>query len=196
MSEGHGAPTLFITLSCAEYYWPDILRLIRNRYECAGLECPAVESTKGKTTLINDFTMIVQEYFQARVDIWLKTIGKKVFDIKHYWLRYEFAPGRGQIHCHMLAIQSNKDMQEKYYDLRGDKSMQALFLEQYLEKKFRMVSMKEEGFVAKEQLKQPHPSSMYFSDVEHKLKEDEYNCLLRNQQHNCTDYCLRRRKFL
>jgi hypothetical protein len=32
---GHGPPNLFITLSCAEYYWPDVLCLIKTRMEIA-----------------------------------------------------------------------------------------------------------------------------------------------------------------
>ena len=52
-------------------------------------------------------TIVIQEYFQERVRKWPATVGKHVFKIKHYWLRYEFAPIRGQIHCHMLAITEN-----------------------------------------------------------------------------------------
>jgi hypothetical protein len=33
---GHGLPTFFITLSCAEYYWPDIIRLLNERLAMAG----------------------------------------------------------------------------------------------------------------------------------------------------------------
>ncbi len=46
----------------------------------------------------------MQEYFQARVQMWLDTIGKNVFKIQHYWCHFEFAPSRGQIHAHLLAI--------------------------------------------------------------------------------------------
>ena len=53
---------------------------------------------------------MVQEYFQARVQIWLDTIGKHVFKIKHYWVRFEFAPSRGQIHAHMIVIADTQEM--------------------------------------------------------------------------------------
>ena len=33
------------------------------------------------TTAINDYAIIVQEYFQQRVQLWLETIGKDVFGI-------------------------------------------------------------------------------------------------------------------
>ena len=64
--------------------------------------------------IVNDYTIVVQEYVQQRVKIWLSTIGKKVFHIQYYWLRYEFAPSRGQIHAHMLAIHENPKVMESY----------------------------------------------------------------------------------
>ena len=195
VEKGHGAPTLFITLSCAEYYWPDIWRLLEERYKKAGLSIPDC-SGKGKTTLINDFTLIVQEYFQERVKIWLDTIGKHIFEIDHYWLRYEFAPGRGQIHCHMIAITKSQRMLKEYFSFDGNKEKQAEFLDKYLREKFRMVSMLPDGFDEKQQRQSGHPSSCYFTEVKDLAKEDEFNCLLRNQQHYCTDYCLRKRKYL
>ena len=103
VEKGHGAPTFFITLSCAEYWWSDIKRLIKDRFTIAGL-CPPDLENQSQVTIINEYTLIVQEYFQLRVQAWLETVGKTVFKIKHHWLRYEFAPSRGQIHAHMLAI--------------------------------------------------------------------------------------------
>ena len=82
--------------------WPDIKRLILDRFAVAGLEVPDLD--KSFVQIVNDYTLIVQEYFQERVKIWLSTIGAKIFHIKHYWLRYEFAPSRGQIHAHMLSM--------------------------------------------------------------------------------------------
>ncbi len=37
IDEGHGPPTFFITLSCAEYFWPDVERLVKERFTVAGL---------------------------------------------------------------------------------------------------------------------------------------------------------------
>ena len=36
VEQGHGMPSFFITLSCAEYYWPDIIRLLNERLALAG----------------------------------------------------------------------------------------------------------------------------------------------------------------
>jgi hypothetical protein len=59
---------------------------------------------------------VIQEYFQLRTEAWLETVGKDVFGIKHYWVRYEFAPGRGQIHAHLLAIPEDQSIYELCYN--------------------------------------------------------------------------------
>jgi hypothetical protein len=35
---------------------------------------------------INEFTIVIQEYFQIRVKCWLATVGKTIFKITHHWL--------------------------------------------------------------------------------------------------------------
>ena len=101
--QGHGPPDLFITLSCAEYHWPDVKKLFQERIKLAG-QTKELEDGEISVALMNDMTIIIQEYFQERFRKWMETVGKEIFRIKHYWARYEFAPGRGQIHCHMLVI--------------------------------------------------------------------------------------------
>ena len=105
---GAGTPTLFITMSCAEYYWPDISRLLKERFDFPGVRNPlgpAYEDGRINTVSnVNDYTIVVQEYFQKRVQHWLDTVGKDIFKIKHHWCWFEFAPIRGQIHAHMLVV--------------------------------------------------------------------------------------------
>ena len=60
---GHGPPNCFITLSCAEYLWPDIRHLIEQRLEMAGLDVPNLD--KSFVQLVNDYTLIVQEYLTS-----------------------------------------------------------------------------------------------------------------------------------
>lgn len=127
---GHGPPTFFITLSCAEYMWPDIKRLLVDRFTIAGLDLSILD--KSFVQAVNDYTLIVQEYFQERVKIWLDTIGTKIFHIKHFWLRYEFAPSRGQIHAHILAIHDNPYVLAPYYMYRTNKKNQEEFLYQWM----------------------------------------------------------------
>ena len=91
---GNGPPMFFITLSCAEHYWPDIIRLIKERMELACEDSSGCYAGSPKMSkILNDYSLVVQEFFQQRVDLWLKTVGKQVFGIEHYWVRYEFAPG-------------------------------------------------------------------------------------------------------
>ena len=82
VQEGHGSPTFFITLSCAEFHWPDIKRLIQQQHELSNETTPLTE--ENYVQYVNDYTLIVQEYFQQRVKNWLDTIGNKIFKIKHY----------------------------------------------------------------------------------------------------------------
>ena len=91
-----------MTLSCVEYKWPDVRRLIKERMLMAGKNPDMFDVNV--TKFVNEYSIVVQEYFQQRVKIWLKTVGKNVFKIKHHWLWYEFSPSRGQIHAHMLVI--------------------------------------------------------------------------------------------
>ena len=94
-----GPPTLFITLSCAEYYWPDIFCLFKERFDFPGVRNPlgpAYEDGRINTvTNVNNYTIVVQKYFQRRVQNWLDTVGKDIFKITHHWCRFEFAPIRG-----------------------------------------------------------------------------------------------------
>ena len=119
IEKGSGAPTLFMTLSCAEYFWPDLLEKLQERIWLAGGMKMSPQDrkldSKGQTIdlrndskqrnrAVNDYSLVVQEFFQARTKDFLDTVGKELFGIKHYWVRYEFAKGRGQIHAHLLAI--------------------------------------------------------------------------------------------
>ena len=144
VSEGHGPPNLFITLSCAEYYWKDIARLLKQRFDFPGvvnpLDAPDANGRINTVKNVNDFTIIVQEYFQKRVQNWLKTIGKKVFMIKHYWLRYEFAPSRGQIHTHMLVITDHNQFIQNTMDKFKDHTKMADALAGWMEQSFGMTA--------------------------------------------------------
>ena len=81
VNQNHGAPNFFITLSCAEYWWPDIKRLIQDRFNVAGFPAPDLEKCSN-VQIINEYTLIVQEYFQQRVKIWFETVGSIIFKIK------------------------------------------------------------------------------------------------------------------
>ena len=50
------------------------------------------------------------------MDNWLTTVGVEEFGIKHYWMRFEFAKGRGTIHSHILAITKDAHMTKTFND--------------------------------------------------------------------------------
>ena len=111
LSQGNGAPNLFMTLSCAENWWPEIAEqvaeVIKHTDPDLAAEVLDKENMKARYRAIVEYTNIVQEMFQIRTEEWLETVGKTIFKIQHYWLRFEFAKGRGQIHAHLLAITSD-----------------------------------------------------------------------------------------
>ena len=187
----HGPPSLFITLSCAEFHWPDIKRLLEDRYLVAGISPPDLEST-GFINAVNNFTLIVQEYFQLRVQNWMETVGKHIFGIQHHWLRYEFAPGRGQIHAHMLAITDHLDVFQKCHRLRGNKQQQALLLSDWARTTFGMTATIPSSTDISQDF---HPSSIRFCNVLD-IDQDIGHCFQHLQMHKCSNKCMKKRKHM
>jgi hypothetical protein len=143
--------------------------------------------------------LVIQEYFQIRVKHWLSTIGKTLFKIKHHWLRFEFAPGRGQIHAHMLAIVDNKAVMRHAYDLHshGHTKLHAELLGRWAQDIFSMTcggpTDKDKNQDTSTQ--QKHPASHYFHECND--KDADANRLLSTCQfHRCSNYCLRKRKHM
>ena len=119
---GNGAPSLFMMLSCAEYFWPDLICLLEDRIWIAdgmkkdslgrhinqkGKVIDLLTDNNARNQAVNDYLIVIQEFFQKRTKDFLDNIGKDLFGIKHYWIRYEFAKSHGQIHAHLLAITDN-----------------------------------------------------------------------------------------
>lgn len=130
---GHGSPHLFITLSCAEYFWADMIRLLEERIwiaegnntDPAGEKCFAngkridlKNDVQARNRAVNEYSIVVQEFFITRLEDWLNTVGKEVLHIDHYICRIEFAKGRGQIHAHLLAIIRKEMMIDLQQQLR------------------------------------------------------------------------------
>lgn len=56
---GNGRPDLFLTLSCAEYWWPDIIRLVEERIEIASGNKISLEQ-KSVVQVMNEWSSVVQ----------------------------------------------------------------------------------------------------------------------------------------
>lgn len=195
LEQKHGPPSFFITLSCAEYHWKDIERLITDR--CIKGEVSPPDFSKGRAGIINDYSIVVQEYFQMRVQAWLDTVGKRLLKIKHHWLRFEFAPSRGQIHAHMLAICDNLEVQRACFDLKHDKDKLAGYLASWMEDTLGMTASFNSKFV--DELRgtagSDHPSTVNFADVVgDDWNQDLASCQARFQKHRCSSYCMRKRQ--
>jgi len=200
IGKGNGAPMYFMTLSCAEYYWADIAKLIKQRLRIAGKDTSrCYPGAKGWASLVNDYSIVVQEYFQLRTEAWLKTVGKDVFGIKHYWVRYEFAPGRGQIHAHLLAIPEDQTIYELCYndtkELNG-KAKRAERMAAWAKAKFGLTASVDDGFDDIEISTKDSPTLKRFKDlpVDDETRRHDCQRLMKAVQcHVCSGFCLRDR---
>lgn len=199
VNEGNGAPSFFITLSCAEYFWADVIELLRDRLTVAGIDpSDCYVGSKKLVQIANDYSIVIQEYFQARVKLWLDTVGAKVFGIKHYWVRYEFAPGRGQIHAHLLAITADQAHYEHAYHLSrqdGGEKLRADYLSAWASAKFGLTASTGDGFDERQVDKENTPVRIRFSDVtggDQGVHDDGQNLLRFCQYHTCSGFCLKK----
>lgn len=193
---GRGAPMFFITLSCAEYYWPDLISLVKERMELAGED--SSECRQGSPKLVqimNDYAIVVQEYFQKRVETWLNTVGKDILNIQHYWVRYEFAPGRGQIHAHLLAISSDNSIYRLcHLDLKNQgPEKRADTLSKWAEDTFGLVASVDRDFEQVEVNPQNNPITLQFKDLKspEAIRRDGQSLLKFCQYHECSNFCLK-----
>jgi hypothetical protein len=205
---GHGPPNLFITLSCAEYYWPDILRLISERMRIAGdpriEEC--YQGSAKLTEIINDYTVVVQEFFQLRFNLWMEHVGRALFGIAFFWGRYEFAPGRGQIHIHLLAIRKDQTIFRLCYeDLQtpDGKAKRDIRLAVWASEQFGLTASVDSDFDQRSASPKDSPCSIRLTQLlSSAVQSDESSSLLHNDQqnlikfcqvHDCNGFCLRQK---
>jgi hypothetical protein len=121
---------------------------------------------------------------------WLKTVGKNIFGIRHFWLRYEFAPSRGQIHAHIIAISDDHAIQYKLHALKGNDAAQAQVLADWAASKFRLTARHPSTVADPLVTNDTHPCGMYFSDVIDK-NQDAVLLMELLEMHGCSSYCLR-----
>ena len=119
VAAGRGPPTFFMTFSCAENWWPDLRRLMEQLEASAGNKRDAEllnkNDFKAMKRAVKRYPLYVNDFFMKRVDKFMKTVIKEALGIEHYWGRIEFAPGRGQIHLHMLGIAKDRAYLDAFY---------------------------------------------------------------------------------
>ena len=70
------------------------------------------------------YPLFVNEFFMKRVNSFMKSVVKNALQIDHYWGRVEFAPGRGAIHLHVVAIAKDRAYLQDFLKLQPWKKKQ------------------------------------------------------------------------
>ena len=96
-----GPPTIFFTLSCAEYHWPEFHKLLS--YSFTKKLTPG---DRHKNVLNNPH--LLDWVFSERTDRFVKFWLKESLHSSWHWYRYEYAVQRGSIHCHGVAKLKNE----------------------------------------------------------------------------------------
>ena len=90
-----GTPTIFWTLSCAEFHWPEFHKLFFKESE-------QVTQQQIRNNIIHN-PHILDWFFTQRVDSFVKHWLYNILGAVWHWFRYEFTVLRGAIHVHGLA---------------------------------------------------------------------------------------------
>ena len=173
-----GKPTIFFTLSAADYHWPDLFGILcpEKRYEEI--------SDDEKRKLMHDNPLLVGYFFQHRVNLFVEHVLKKVFNVKDYWYRFEWQ-SRGSPHIHGVLWLRD----EPNYDINSISDEQLQLLTEYFNKLCTAVhpSLNNEKSAQ-------HPSQTIFSDVpETDYIDDLSNLINTFQRHTkCGSYCLKK----
>jgi len=80
VEKGRGAPSIFLTLSCAEYLWPDIKRILQDFIKATTRRRMDLNKDfRVLNQVLNDYSLIIQDYFHKKVEFFIEHIGKNVF---------------------------------------------------------------------------------------------------------------------
>ena len=100
IEQGNGPPTLYLTLSCAEYWWPDLQKLICQRlfkssdkkYHVLAKNIQTGDHSS-KIKGVNLYMGLVQEFFHLRVKHWLECVGKQCYILNTIGVHLNFQKG-------------------------------------------------------------------------------------------------------
>jgi len=198
---GKSLPSFFISASCAEFHHADLARVIA---QAAALK-PQADSwesileqmnrdEKFRRSLVRKYSGIVCEYFTLKTRQFLAAVLGPVFDLFQFFLRFEFAKGRGTIHFHMLGYRNDRKPHSLFPEAEGNLHHLEVLLEEFLSAL---------GFNcwAPEDCEVPEPEGTrrgpedpnvlrrtYAEIVGSKRKQDDIDWMLRH--HVCSSYCL------
>jgi hypothetical protein len=71
----------------------------------------------GKKCLMlqENIPLFVNDFFMKCVNSFMKTVFKNALQIEHYWGHVEFAPGRGVIYLHVVAIAKGRAYLQDFF---------------------------------------------------------------------------------
>jgi hypothetical protein len=208
---GVGPPSLFITLSCAEHFWKDVKRLLQDRLSHVPIsDRQPLETKSDIMKAIKDYSIVVQEFFVKKVQDWMNSFGKEVFHINHYFIRFEFTEGRGEIHAHILAIANNQHVYEDAFRCGDDEAKKIEVFTRYASETLGLTALhpatdhtgrlnahfviEPEGTLPRTSVYLPAncPCSRRLSEITHHDK-DIIALMNAVQTHRCGNYCMRTR---
>ncbi|XP_046145856.1 uncharacterized protein LOC123989199 [Osmia bicornis bicornis] len=99
-----GVPTLFLTLSSADLWWPCMMR----HFGISSTEIEGMTEAQLSRLMqekLNENPLVADEYFSKRVEIFMKILKTKL-NIADYWYRFEYQH-RGSPHIHAILWLEN-----------------------------------------------------------------------------------------
>ena len=119
-----GLPTFFMTLSCADLHWNELVEII-SKLQGRTLSDDEIENLNyyDRTNILNSNPVLLMRHFQYRVETFFKeiVIDGPLGKVKYYAIRVEFQV-RGSPHIHSLLWVLNaptltKDNKNEYITL-------------------------------------------------------------------------------
>ncbi|KAE8740153.1 hypothetical protein FOCC_FOCC014351, partial [Frankliniella occidentalis] len=182
MIEQIGMPTLFFTLSSADYHWPELFKLLAPEENIISM------SESRRRQLVHENPLLVDMFFSERVDTYIKEVLQKKFSIDDIWFRVEYQH-RGSPHIHGVAwCQNAPDVS----DLANATDEQKQHVIDYFDS---LISTIHPDMSAQPSL--VHPCRKTTEDI-HNKEEDLAQLLNKVQRHTkCTEgYCLKKKKMV
>ncbi|KAL7290849.1 hypothetical protein TKK_0015583 [Trichogramma kaykai] len=173
-----GKPTIFFTLSAADYHWPDLYRLLAPSTDYSDLQ------SEQKRKLMHDNPLIVGYFSKERVELFMSKVLIPVFRVKDYWYRFEWQ-NRGSPHVHgLLYLQ---DEPEFIVDDMSEDHIQKI--QEYFDTLCSAINPKSANPTCSK-----HPSQQRFSDISPAEYENDLGELINAfQRHTkCGTHCYRR----
>jgi hypothetical protein len=117
-----------------------------------------------------------------------------MIDLEHYWGRVEFAPGRGQIHLHILAIMRDKAYLHHYLNAKTTKE-KINVMETYATETMGMTSdINVKDNPSHQDIKEAKRNlSVCYHEAGPSIKDSENLCQA-CMMHFCNDYCMSKQK--